>query len=83
MRDLIALLTETSVLDPQSGLRVHGIKLRELLLDRLPRIDPSHEFPSVESLLWFLLTSERYRHMERSAAALFYLFPVSFLGVSL
>lgn len=57
MRGLTALLTETSVLDAESGLRLHGVAMKELLGDRLPRIDPSHEYPSVESLLWFLLTS--------------------------
>lgn len=56
MRGLLALLTETSVLDAETGLKLHGIKMRELLLERLPKMKEEHEYPSVEALLWFLLT---------------------------
>lgn len=58
MRGLTALLTETSVLDAHSGLKLHGITMRDLLLEKLPKMNEKHEYPSVESLLWFLLTSK-------------------------
>ncbi|CDJ66004.1 citrate synthase, putative [Eimeria necatrix] len=58
MRGLTALLTETSVLDPELGLRLHGTAMRQLLLQDLPKMQASHAYPSVEALLWFLLTSK-------------------------
>lgn len=58
MRGLTALLTETSVLDAETGLKLHGIKLRDLLLTVLPKMKEGHEYPSIEALLWFLLTSK-------------------------
>ncbi|OEH73741.1 putative citrate synthase [Cyclospora cayetanensis] len=58
MRGLTALLTETSVLDPETGLKLHGVQMQQLLQKELPKIDPGHEYPSVEALLWFLLTSK-------------------------
>ncbi|KAL8430810.1 hypothetical protein ACSSS7_005693 [Eimeria intestinalis] len=58
MRGLTALLTETSVLEAESGLRLHGIALKELLQRELPKISNAHEYPPIEALLWFLLTSK-------------------------
>ncbi|KAL8442135.1 hypothetical protein Emag_006617 [Eimeria magna] len=57
MRGLTALLTETSVLEAESGLRLHGVTLRDLLQRELPKLSEAHEYPPVEALLWFLLTS--------------------------
>ncbi|KAL8271558.1 hypothetical protein Esti_004593 [Eimeria stiedai] len=58
MRGLTALLTETSVLEAESGLRLHGVTLKDLLQRELPKLSHDHEYPPVEALLWFLLTSK-------------------------
>ncbi|CDJ60518.1 citrate synthase, putative, partial [Eimeria maxima] len=58
MRGLTALFTETSRVDAEEGLRLHGMPMRELLLQQLPKAKEDHLYPSVEALLWFLLTSK-------------------------
>ncbi|CDJ52913.1 citrate synthase, putative [Eimeria brunetti] len=58
MRGLPALFTETSLVDAEKGLRVHNIPMRELLLQQLPKAQQDPFYPSVEALLWFLLTSK-------------------------
>ncbi|CDI79049.1 citrate synthase, putative [Eimeria acervulina] len=58
MRGLTALLTETSRVDPEQGLRLHGVPMRQLLLQQLPKMNSAHLYPSVEALLWYLLTSK-------------------------
>lgn len=58
MRGMTALLTETSILDAETGLKIHGHSMRDLILCKLPKLCPDHEYPSVESLLWLLLTGK-------------------------
>lgn len=54
MRDAKLLLTETSTLDPDTGIRFRGLTVQEVL-KRLPRVD---KYPMAEGMLFFLMTGE-------------------------
>ncbi|OXB71325.1 UNVERIFIED_CONTAM: hypothetical protein H355_016347, partial [Colinus virginianus] len=55
MRGLTALLTETSLLDPQRGITYRGYTIEDLI-EKLPRFD-REEYPPVEGVIWLLLTA--------------------------
>jgi citrate synthase len=57
MRSLKAMVYETSLLDPQEGIRFRGFSIPECQR-LLPRAKPSGEQPLPEGLLWLLLTGE-------------------------
>lgn len=56
MRDVKAMVWETSLLDANEGIRFRGFSIPELQ-QKLPKADGGHE-PLPESLLWLLLTGE-------------------------
>ena len=56
MRGIRGLVTETSVLDPDEGIRFRGFSIPECQ-EKLPRA-PGGEEPLPEGLFWLLLTGE-------------------------
>ena len=56
MRGVKSLVTETSALDPQEGIRFRGHTIPETF-KALPKV-PGSEMPYVEAHLWLLLTGE-------------------------
>jgi citrate synthase len=56
MRDVKCMVTETSAVDPQEGIRYRGFSIPELQ-ERLPKA-PGGEQPLPEGVLWLLLTGE-------------------------
>jgi citrate synthase len=56
MRDIKSLVTETSLLDPNEGIRFRGYSIPECQ-NLLPRVNGSSE-PMPEGLLWLLVTGE-------------------------
>ena len=56
MRGIVGLVTETSLLDPQEGIRYRGHDLFEIS-DKLPKI-PGGDEPLPEGVFWLLLTNE-------------------------
>ncbi|KAH8371221.1 hypothetical protein KR093_006648 [Drosophila rubida] len=56
MRGINALITETSVLDPEEGIRFRGLSIPECQ-ERLPRAEGGCE-PLPEGLFWLLMTGE-------------------------
>ena len=56
MRGVKSLVTETSALDAEQGIRFRGVSIPELQ-QRLPRL-PGAEQPLPEGLFWLLLTGE-------------------------
>jgi len=56
MRDIKSLVTETSLLDPQEGIRFRGFSIPEIQ-EKLPRA-PNGQEPLPEGLLWLLMTGE-------------------------
>jgi citrate synthase len=57
MRGMIGLLYDTSLLDPQKGIRFRGYSIPELQ-EKLPRAGKTGEEPLPEGLFWLLLTGE-------------------------
>ncbi len=55
-RDIKALVTDISYLDPQEGIRFRGKTIPETF-EALPKA-PGSAYPTVESFWWFLLTGE-------------------------
>jgi citrate synthase len=56
MRDVKSMVTETSLLDAQEGIRFRGLSIPEVQ-EKLPKAKGGSE-PLPEALLWLLLTSE-------------------------
>lgn len=56
MRGVKSLVTETSLLDPEEGIRFRGLSIPEAR-DQLPKAEGGQE-PLPEALLWLLLTGE-------------------------
>jgi len=56
MRGIKALITETSLLDPEEGIRFRGYSIPECQ-EKLPRAKNSQQ-PLPEALLWLLMTGE-------------------------
>ena len=56
MRGMKGLVTETSVLDPEEGIRFRGYTIPECQ-ERLPKA-PGGEEPLPEGLFWLLVTGE-------------------------
>jgi citrate synthase len=56
MRDIKALVTDISYLDPIEGIRFRNLTIPEVL-SQIPRM-PGNEMPSVEGFLYFLLTGD-------------------------
>ena len=56
MRGILGLVTETSVLDPEEGIRFRGYSIPECQ-DKLPRAEGSVQ-PLPEGLFWLLMTGE-------------------------
>lgn len=56
MRGVKSMVTETSLLDPEEGIRFRGLSIPELQR-QLPKAPGGHE-PLPEALLWLLLTGE-------------------------
>ncbi|KAL6072982.1 Citrate synthase [Balamuthia mandrillaris] len=57
MRGIKALVTETSLLDPEEGIRFRGYTIPECQ-EKLPKAPGGGEQPLPESILWLLLTGE-------------------------
>ncbi|UKK01888.2 citrate synthase, mitochondrial precursor [Theileria orientalis] len=55
LKDVPAMVTETSELDPQKGIRFRGLTVDEMLR-KLP--GKNEDCPYTESVLWYLLTGE-------------------------
>ena len=55
-RDIRALVTDISYLDPQEGIRFRGMTIPETFA-ALPKA-PNSDYPTVESFWYFLLTGE-------------------------
>lgn len=56
MRDVKSMITETSLLDAQEGIRFRGLSIPEVR-EKLPKFGSGEE-PLPEGLLWLLLTGE-------------------------
>src|SRR5512134_2236152 len=56
MRDVKCMVTETSAVDPQEGIRYRGFTIPELQ-QRLPKASGGEQ-PLPEGVLWLLLTGE-------------------------
>lgn len=56
MRDIKSLITETSLLDPQEGIRFRGFSIPECQ-EKLPKAKGGAE-PLAEGMLWLLLTGQ-------------------------
>jgi citrate synthase len=56
MRDILSLVTETSLLDAQEGIRFRGLSIPECQ-QRLPTT-PGADEPTPEALFWLLMTGE-------------------------
>ena len=56
MRGILGLVTETSVLDPEEGIRFRGYSIPECQ-DKLPRAEGSVQ-PLPEGLFWLLMTGD-------------------------
>uniref|UniRef100_A0A6B2L3N2 Citrate synthase n=1 Tax=Arcella intermedia TaxID=1963864 RepID=A0A6B2L3N2_9EUKA len=65
MRDIKSLVTETSLLDPNEGIRFRGYSIPDCQRD-LPRVDGTTE-PMPEGLLWLLMTGEIPTHNQALA----------------
>ena len=57
MRDVLSLITETSLLDPNNGIEFHGLSISDLY-DRLPKTKINSNEPTPELLLYLLLITE-------------------------
>ena len=56
MRGIKCMVTETSALDPNEGIRFRGKTIPETF-EALPKY-PGSEYPSVESFWWFIMTGD-------------------------
>jgi len=63
MRSVKSLITETSLLDAEEGIRYRGYTIAECL-KLLPRNEDEHGYPMVEGLLWLLMTGEIPRKID-------------------
>ena len=57
MRGIKGLVTETSVLDPEEGIRFRGLSIPECQ-QKLPKKQPNGEEPLPEGLFWLLVTGD-------------------------
>ncbi|CAG0881034.1 unnamed protein product [Darwinula stevensoni] len=57
MRGIKGLVTETSVLDPEEGIRFRGLSIPECQ-KKLPKKQPNGEEPLPEGLFWLLVTGD-------------------------
>lgn len=60
LRGVFALVTDTSQIDPDKGILIHGLSIRELL-DKLPK-PTNASYPHTEAVFWFLLTGITFIH---------------------